>query len=380
MSVTLREKKLKNGQVSFYLDLYHNKKRWYEFLNIYIDKGRSSSEDKEKRKLAQQIRARREHELIVDGNNLVDTTKKKICFVVFAQDYFDRRQIKSNHLGMFYHLKLFTKGRGLPFAEIDAAWIRSFQAYLLTQISYNTAARYMRMLATLLNDGLRKRIIQRNPFMDISKSERIKEKDVMRSAYTLEQLEHLQQHGAGIPLEYRQVYLFACFTGLRWSDVNGLCWQNIITRNTEKGEQLYLTFRQRKTQAVEYIPLTCGAIEILRQRQLELKNQSSPYVFAGVRDIPGSMRNYGRMRRVLWKWAKQAGMEPRKLHFHTARHSFATNILESTSGDLYTVSKLLGHRTITTTQIYAKVRDKRLLEAARSLGNITLAPLKVAGE
>ena len=81
MGVHLREKKLGTGQVSFYLDIYHNKKRWYEFLEIHINKNRPSEQDKEKRRLAQEIRAKRENELIVQENGLVDKVKRKADFV-----------------------------------------------------------------------------------------------------------------------------------------------------------------------------------------------------------------------------------------------------------------------------------------------------------
>jgi hypothetical protein len=65
MGVKLREKQLKSGQISFYLDIYHNKARWYEFLEIHINKNRPSPDDKEKKRLAQEIRTKREHELMI---------------------------------------------------------------------------------------------------------------------------------------------------------------------------------------------------------------------------------------------------------------------------------------------------------------------------
>ncbi|HSH67699.1 MAG TPA: Arm DNA-binding domain-containing protein [Bacteroidia bacterium] len=68
MGVYLREKKLGGGQVSFYLDIYHNKRRWYEFLEIRINKNHPTQQDKEKRRLVQEIRAKRENELIVHSN------------------------------------------------------------------------------------------------------------------------------------------------------------------------------------------------------------------------------------------------------------------------------------------------------------------------
>ena len=68
MGIQLREKKLGSGQVSLYLDIYHNKKRWYEFLDIHISKIRLTEQDKEKKLYAQQIKIKRENELIVEDN------------------------------------------------------------------------------------------------------------------------------------------------------------------------------------------------------------------------------------------------------------------------------------------------------------------------
>src|SRR5688572_17598590 len=87
MAVKLREKTLSNGQVSFYLDIYHNQKRWYEFLNIYVNCRKSTEEDKEKKRLAGEIRAKREHELIVDDNGLIDKRRKIADFISFFENY-----------------------------------------------------------------------------------------------------------------------------------------------------------------------------------------------------------------------------------------------------------------------------------------------------
>jgi hypothetical protein len=92
MGVKLREKQLSSGQISFYLDIYHNKTRWYEFLEIHINKNRPSPDDKEKKRLAQEIRTKREHELIVDDNGLQDRKKKLACFVSVKTILFNRKR------------------------------------------------------------------------------------------------------------------------------------------------------------------------------------------------------------------------------------------------------------------------------------------------
>ncbi len=103
MGVKLREKKLSSGQVSFYLDIYHNKTRWYEFLEIHINKSRPSHEDKEKRRLAQEIRTKREHELIVEDNGLTNRKKKHGNFVSFIEDYIKRKNCSTTNDGGGIH-------------------------------------------------------------------------------------------------------------------------------------------------------------------------------------------------------------------------------------------------------------------------------------
>ena len=93
MGVYLREKKLGAGQVSFYLDIYHNKRRWYEFLEIKINKNHPTQQDKEKRRLVQEIRAKRENELIVQDNGLIDKGKRKVDFVVWFEKYMTDKKL-----------------------------------------------------------------------------------------------------------------------------------------------------------------------------------------------------------------------------------------------------------------------------------------------
>jgi site-specific recombinase XerD len=122
-----------------------------------------------------------------------------------------------------------------------------------------------------------------------------------------------------------------------------------------------------------------GYVDILKERQIEaLLEEKSPYVFPRIKEIDGTKKVYQKVTRDLKKWAKAAEIDPKKLHFHSGRHSFATNVLESSAeGDLYTVSKLLGHKDIGSTQIYAKVRDKRKQAAVKALPKIDFTTINL---
>jgi|GEM_PF-488244 len=368
MAVKLREKQLSNGQTSFYLDIYHNKKRWYEFLNIHINRKKPTDEDKEKKRLASEIRAKREHELIVEDNGLLDKKKKLADFIKFFEGYIKSKVPNHRHNSTLYQLREFAGKGCLPIARITTEWMKDFENFLLQRVSNNTALCYLIDINGALNDLVRKQIIPRNPWHAVPKHDRLKKKDVIRTAWTLEQLQLLANTPCDIEPQFKQAYFFACFTGLRWSDVNGIMWSNIIRTEINDSQQWFIHFEQQKTEAVEYFPLSDQAVDILKQQELDQQAKPSIYVFPLVKET--NHKNYkvhANVDYALKKWAKAAGLDHKKMRFHTARHTYATNLLELTNGDLYTVSKLLGHKSIQTTQIYAHVRDKMKQAAVKSL-------------
>ncbi len=373
MGVKLREKQLSNGQVSFYLDIYHNKTRWYEFLEIHVQKNRPNHDDKEKKRLAQEIRSRREHELIVENNGLLDRKKKLGCFVRFFEDYTKEKKHKGIYNSVLGNLQKYMDKKPLPFARISATWMKEFEKHLLEKVSNNSTLRYLEALNCVLNEAVRRKIISRNPWHDVPPNQRIKMKEIFRNSFTIEQLQKLANTSVDIDPQIKQVYFFSCFTGMRWSDVNPLRWDDVITKEIDGKTEYYLYFKQEKTEGIEYLPLSENAIDIIKERQREsMLEEKSPYLFPRLKEKEGSKKEvYQRVVKALKKWAKAAEIDPKKLHFHSGRHTFATNVLESSAdGDLYTVSKLLGHKNINATQIYAKVRDKRKHAAVKALPKI----------
>ena len=373
MGVKLREKQLSNGQVSFYLDIYHNKARWYEFLDIKVQKNRPNQHDKERRRLAQEIRTKREHELIVEDNGLQDRKKKLACFIRFFEDYTNEGQRNSMYPSVHKRLQKYMGKEPLSFVRITPEWLKSFERHLSASISNNSTVRYMEAISCALNEAVRRKIINRNPWHDVPSSHKLKMQDTFRSAFTIKELQKLASTPVNIDKQVKQAYLFSCFSGLRWSDVNPLRWDEIIVKEIQGKKEYYLYFEQEKTEGIEYLPLSGSAVDILKERETEaLLEEKSNYVFPIIKEKEdGKKLVYLKMNRDLKKWAKAAGIDPKKLHFHTGRHSFATNVLESSNdGDLYTVSKLLGHSNIKATQIYAKVRDKRKQDAVKALPRI----------
>jgi site-specific recombinase XerD len=129
--------------------------------------------------------------------------------------------------------------------------------------------------------------------------------------------------------------------------VDGLTWDKV------KGE--YLEYTQTKTGVPERLPLSAQALQILRKQKKAKPNLNLE------REIPANavflLPSHSVVDKQLKKWGKAAGIV-KSLSFHKARHSFATIALSS-GIDIYTVSKLLGHKNLATTQIYAKVIDQK---------------------
>jgi integrase len=148
----------------------------------------------------------------------------------------------------------------------------------------------------------------------------------------------------------RKMALFSILTGLRWSDIEKLRWCDI--RKSNSG--WVIEHRQQKTRSIEILPISENAIQILGD-----SGDRSPQ--AKIFDIIYSSR----VSEVLKKWCSDAGID-RKITFHCFRHTNAVLQLEAGT-DIFTLSKMLGHRDIKTTQIYAKISDKAKREAAERI-------------
>lgn len=383
MGVYLREKKLGNGEVSFYLDIYHCKKRWYEFIGIHINKSHPTADDKEKRRLAQEIRIKRENELIVQDNGLIDKSKSKADFISWFESHIKgkRKSNQTHNSTALMHMKKYLGNRPLPFLAITPEWLKGLINYLLSEVSNNTTLTYIKDIFAALEVAVQQEIIQANPFRKIPKHERIRQQNTIRHAFTLEQLQKLVETPCDIHPQIREAYLFSCFSGLRWSDVNKLKWSEVIVKTIDNAEEYFIYFEQEKTEGIEYLPLAEQAIEIIKYRKQEAEenNDKSPYVFPYIKEFDDKNQlMYKIVGRALKKWAKAAEMDIR-LTFHTGRHTFATNVLENCpDGDLWTVSKLLGHKNILATQIYAHVRDKKKSAAVKALPKLKVSFSKVA--
>ena len=369
--VTLRKKPISKGRESYYLDIYKDGKRYYEFLKLYIvppinDAAKIQNGNTEQAAIA--IRNQRELEIIQGKGGINSETKGGKLLLLdwlvrFRQQKAAAGQSNSNAMQvnkLITRIKAY-KGEKTRLKDVDEDYCKGFIKYLSTATSVRhkedkkpltgkTAHLYYSILVTALNEAVRAKLIAINPAANLSREDKkpIKPEKSQRAYLDISEVKQLIETECSHP-NIKSAFLFACFTGLRLSDIVGLTWDNVINHDG----QLFLSIKMQKTRELLTMKLN-------RQAQKWMPQQAGKEVF----DLPN---NGVTINRVLKKWAEQAGIK-KDLCFHVSRHTFAT--MELTLGaDLYVVSKLLGHTNVGTTQIYADIVNKRREEAIELIDN-----------
>lgn len=252
------------------------------------------------------------------------------------------------------YLKDFTENSKVSFKGLNENFCNDFREYLLTApsrkskkvtLSQNSAVSYFNKFKATLKQAYKEGYLE----TDLNnKIENIKEAETERQFLTFDELQKLAKTDCNIPV-LKQAALFSAMTGLRFSDLNKLIWNEI---QHDRNEGYTIRFRQQKTKGIETLPISELALSILDKRR-----DKTDHVFEGL--------EYSYTQTELPKWLKKAGIT-KEITFHSFRHTYATLQL-SLGTDLYTISKMLGHREIKTTQVYAKIVDKQKREAASKI-------------
>lgn len=357
--------------------LYHDtdrKTRNYEFLQLYLyDKPKNETEkrhNKETSTLAEAIKAKRILDLQSRKHGFVSSTKGKIGFLKYFKTLVDKRfEVSGTHgnwNSTYKHLQKFCKNKDISIENVDDLFLESFKDYLLNQkvssqngnkLAQNTALSYFNKVKTALKEAYQSKMIKENPVVGVKG---IKEKETNRQYLTLEELQNLAKTDCYYPI-MKDAFLFSALTGLRFSDIKNLMWKN-LSYDAENGWMLKYT--QKKTKGVEHLPIAEQAVKILEITPETLRTKNP-------KDSIFENLNYSAYQnKKLHKWVEEAGID-KHITFHSARHSFATLQLTMET-DIYTVSKLLGHRHFKTTEIYAKVIDKKKINAVSKMPELYL--------
>jgi len=375
IKVKLRAKSISGNRKSLYLDFYPaipdpkqiGKLTRREFLGFYLfDKPKSPIDKKhneETKILAEQIRQKKDNQLnkpeIYTGYEKEQLRLKEQgeeSFTEYFQSLVEKKTGSNydNWFTVYHYLTTFTNGN-IAFANLNEKFCNQFQEHLLTttskrskvrKLSQNSVISYFNLLKAALKQAFKDGYLQ----SDLSaKIKTVRHKETQRQFLTIEELNTLAKTDCTLPM-LKEAALFSALTGLRFSDLEKLVWGEI---EFIKGNGYFVKFKQQKTTNYEMMPISKQAYSLLGAPK-----EPTDKIFEGLK-----YSTYTNDQ--LFRWLTKAGIT-KDITFHCFRHTYATLLL-SKGTDIYTVSKMLGHREIRTTQIYAKVIDKTKRDASNKI-------------
>lgn len=391
--VSIRTKPLSNGRDTIYLDYYPpikhpetGKPTRREFLKLFLyateqreeqtykdgngkdqqrivpllDKSYNpkkvvllplqKNHNKETMALAENIRSQRQIEIQAGQLGFLSKEKLNMNFVVYFEKLMQKR--RGGNYGNWYSSYLILKeytGGELKMSELTDTFCSELREYYLNYegLKQNTKSAYFGKFKAVLRQAYKDSLIPTDLNKNVAS---IETEETRREYLTLDELQKLARTDCEVP-ELKQAALFSAFTGLRHSDVVALTWGIVQKDNTG----WVIRFTQQKTKGVEDLPISDEAVDLLGERGAD-----DAIIFESITKYSDPWYN-----QRLKKWVENAGITKR-ISFHCFRHTFATLLL-SQGADLYTVSKMLGHRDIKTTQIYGKIVDKLKRDASNKI-------------
>lgn len=366
--IRLRTKKLANGNKSLYLDMYQNGKREYLFLRLYLIPETDQAARTANQNTLQAANAIKAQKIIELANSKAGLSSASVRSKIKLSDWIDQyaESVRKRNAESRYNLHLIALknhlekyNTGVRLRDVTKEFCEGFIEYLLnsttfkgTKMAPSTAEGYMTMLTSALNAAVREEVITANPMFKVDPLKKPKHGQSMREYLTIDEIKTLMETPAKHE-NIKRAFLFCCFCGLRYSDVEALSWGNI----TEQNGQTFARIIVRKTRQPLHVPLSPEAMRWIPDRGA---GSDADKIF--------NVGEYHVGRLHLKKWIDTTDIK-KHVTFHVARHTFATLML-TLGADLYTTSKLLGHSKVTTTQIYAKIVDAKKVEAVNLVNNI----------
>lgn len=377
MKITLKQKTLKDGSISLYIEYYKGSStdvngkrihlRDFEYLKLYLLPNPKNKIDKQKNKetlsLAENILSIRKAEYLQGKFDIKNTSKAKRTFLNYFSELMEEKQEKdslnnyNNWYSTFQHLKKIVSPN-LTFNEVDENFVKEVRRYFESKaitksnlpLSQNSKYSYFNKFKASIRRAFEEGYLAVNY---ASKVKSFAQSESQREYLTFDELQKLAKTNCKYEV-LKKAFLFSCLSGLRWSDINTLIWSEV----RDEGDFFKVNFRQEKTEGVEYLYISKQARELLGERK-----SMTDRVFKGLK--------YGAVYNTeIVRWCNRAGVF-KHITFHSARHTNAVLLLEN-GADIYTVSKRLGHSEIRTTAIYAKIVDKKNKEAAELIPNLKI--------
>jgi len=234
--------------------------------------------------------------------------------------------------------------------KLDFEFVSEYEFWLKTvrKCNHNTSIKYIGNFKKIVNGCIRRGWLSKDPFIGFKMSKR----EVERTALSKEDLQILSDKVFACERlsQVRDIFLFCCFTGLAYADIKKLKRSEIAIGID--GEKWIFTSRQ-KTETASRIPLLPLSLSIMERYNDHVQCLNED------RLLP--VLSNQKMNAYLKEIADVCGIK-KKFTFHIARHTFATTVTLSNGVPIETVSKMLGHKNLRTTQHYAKILDRKVSE------------------
>ena len=280
--------------------------------------------------------------IFTDHNNKI----KALLGDEFAPGTLERYKTSLKHTTDF--LKWKYNLTDIDIRKVDHSFVTEFEFYLrsVRKCNNNSAVKYIKNFGKIIRICIANGWLDKNPFANYKS----KIKDVERDFLVEEEIEaiRIKEFPTDRLRVVRDIFIFSCFTGLAYIDVKNLT-KNNITVGID-GEKWIFTHRQ-KTESASNIPLLPAAQQIVD------KYKDHPQCINEERLLP--ILSNQRMNSYLKEIADVCGIN-KELTFHIARHTFATTVTLTNGVPIESVSKMLGHKNIRTTQHYAKIVDRKV--------------------
>lgn len=333
--VTISRRPLKDGVESLFLDYRVAGKRRRENLKLYLVPERFASDRAKNSETMRIAKARRDEKAFeleqAEAGVTVKSRPKIVLFADVAQMLIERRGISQNTTNGIIYVRNIVNSiyPNISVNECSSRWFSQFVGHLIDDgYKQNTVHSYAAAVRQILRKAHAEGFISSVPALDMPKKEK-----AIRTFLTFEEVQRLDR--TPFREDVKNPFMFCCFTGLRFSDCKAFSPSMIV------GDTIVL--RQQKTNDVVRIPLSANARRYLPEKPLP---NGKFFKFSYSTD----------MIRQMSYWASRAGID-KHISFHVARHTFATTLITA-GADIYSTSKLLGHTSVATTQIYAHMVDE----------------------
>ena len=336
---------------NFYLKTFEQKV-YDTYHELMRDKESVTCESLKNKLLGKGERTRMLIPIFEDHNNRME----KLIDKEFAQGTLTRYKTCLKHTKAFLKWKFNISD--IDILKIDYAFLNDFELFLRTErdCNNNSAVKYIKNFGKIIRICIANGWINRDPFLNYSSSFN----EVTRVFLNEQEIERLFNKDLKNERlsQVRYIFLFSCFTGLAYIDTQKLTQDNI---NIGLDGNKWIYTKRQKTKTTSNIPLLSKAEEIID------RYKDHPACLNSERLLP--VLSNQKMNAYLKEIADLCDIK-KELTYHIARHTFATTITLSNGVPIESVSKMLGHKNIKTTQHYAKILDKKVSEDMSALRNV----------